>query len=238
MQISGWSQRGRLRALNEDAVGWDAEVGVAVLADGMGGHPAGEVASGLAVRAVLARARRCEGAWLEGGEAPRDLVARAHRAVQVHARRRPETAGMGCTLAVVCVGAEHVAVAHVGDSRVYRLHGGQLQRLTHDHSLAQEAVDRQLLTEDEARSAPQRHRLTRAVGLDEFPEPELGEYPRCAGDLYLLCSDGVTGELDDAELSALVLAQRADLQRSAQALVSAALKAGGADDASVVLARV
>jgi serine/threonine protein phosphatase PrpC len=237
MQIGGWSRVGPLRARNEDAIGWDERSGIAVLADGLGGHPAGDVASRLTVQAVLARARRGEGVWLEAGDAPQDLITRAHRALALHARRRPQTRGMGSTLVVACVGPEHVAIAHVGDSRAYRLHGGRLALLTHDHTLAQEAVDQQWLTADEARTSPHRHRLTQAIGLDDAPEPDLQEYPRSAGDIYLLCSDGVSAELDEATLERL-LVDSTDLEHSARAIVDAAQRAGSPDDASAVLLRV
>lgn len=242
MLITGQSHIGHLRRRNEDALGWDARAAVAVVADGMGGHPCGDVAARLAVEAVLSHVRREQAdggdSWLAAGGDPLVLLDLAHRTLLAHGDRVPACRGMGSTLVLACVDDRHVTVAHVGDSRAYRLHEGLLARLTKDHSQAQLAVDHQWLTDDEARQSPQRHQLTQALGLDLPLTPEIAVERRQAGDLYLLCSDGLTGELSDQRILDILADHGHDLDAACRALVHAALEAGGHDNISVVLLRV
>lgn len=234
MPIAGYSHVGRVRARNEDAIDWDDDLGIAVLADGMGGHPAGDVASRLAVEAVLHSARQTSGPWLAAGGEPAEAIMLAHHTLRAHGRRHTSTAGMGTTLLVAARGPGHAVLAHAGDSRAYRFHDGRLQRLTHDHNAAQEAVDAGLLTAAQARLSPDRHHLTQALGQADAPRPERVETALDAGDWLLLASDGLTGEVDDAEIEA-TLAAAEDPADAARRLVTAAIGHGGRDNVSVVV---
>lgn len=236
MGITGYSHRGRVRARNEDAIDWDDALGVAVVADGLGGHPAGDVASRLAAEAVLHAARQHgrAGTWLGAGGDPVAAIHLAHHTLRAHGRRHPATAGMGTTLVVAARAASRAVIAHVGDSRAYRFHAGTLTRLTRDHNAAQEAVDAGLMTPDEARRSPERHHLSQALGLDAAPRPERTETPLPSGDWLLLASDGLTGEVDDTEIAAL-LAAATDAGDAARRLVTAAVGHGGRDNVSVVV---
>ncbi|PWG61440.1 PP2C family protein-serine/threonine phosphatase [Spiribacter halobius] len=234
--IAGYSHVGRVRARNEDAIDWDDALGVAVVADGLGGHPAGDVASRLAVEAVLHMARNESGGgnWLEAGGDPVSATQLAHQTLLAHGRRHRSTAGMGTTLVVAVRAPGRVVLAHVGDSRAYRFHAGALERLTRDHNAAQEAVSEGRMTAAQARMSPERHHLTRAVGVDPDVRPERTESVLEADDWLLLASDGLTGEVDDAEIES-ILAEAADPADAARRLVTAAIGHGGRDNVSVVV---
>ncbi|HKK07563.1 MAG TPA: PP2C family serine/threonine-protein phosphatase [Gemmatimonadota bacterium] len=235
---------GRIREGNEDA--WTAvpERGLFAVADGMGGHAAGEIASRLAVRA-LEEGVAGDGA-LPGsvGDARRLLagaVRAAGRRIRGEAREHPGRRGMGTTLTSLLLLPEGDGVlAHVGDSRAYRLRGGRLERLTRDHTWVQEQVDRGALSEDEARRHPASSVLTRALGTDAGAEPDVAEVEWKPGDLYLLCSDGLTAALPEPELAGALeetLAEAQDLEAVAGALVREANRRGGPDNITVVLVR-
>lgn len=238
--IVGHTHIGRVRARNEDAIGWDEAAGVAVVADGMGGHPAGDVASRLAVATVLQAARKQlsdNRAWLAGGGDPEQLIRRAHQTILTQANREPSYAGMGTTLVLVAVNDRQVAIAHVGDSRAYRLHEGRLSRLTRDHNLAQEALDQAWITPEQARRAPARHRLTQALGIGTV-KPDAMRLERTRGDLIILCTDGLTGELPDSEIQQRLAQADHDPDRTAQQLVRSAVDSGGNDNVSVVILQI
>lgn len=237
MRAAGHTHVGRVRARNEDAMGWDAEPGVAVVADGMGGHPCGDVAALLAVDAALEAVRREAGdrPWLDAGGDPAQLLGLLNAAVRAHGRHHTECSGLGATVVLAAVGSDQVAVAHAGDARAYRLHAGRLEPLTRDHNLAGEAVARGWLSPEAARHAPERHQVTQALGLDAEPEPEVQRFRREPGDLLLLCSDGLSGELPDRDIQDLLEASGPDLEPTARRLVRAALEAGGSDNITVVV---
>ena len=235
MRFVGSTDLGKVRSGNEDCYGFDARRRVAVLADGMGGLNAGEVASAAAVRAFL-------------DEVPdpcdRDSLAsaakHANRTVYELSHTHPDTSLMGTTLvACVAVGDDSAEearwlFANIGDSRAYLLRDGDLIQVTRDHSVVQELTEQGLLTEAEARTAPNRHIITRAVGLEAEVEADIAELPRASGDLVLLCSDGLTDMLAEPVLHEL-LQQDDPLEQAADALVAAANQAGGVDNISVVL---
>ena len=224
---------GRQRATNEDS--YLERAPVFVVADGMGGAQAGEVASQIAV-AHFAQER--PGA--DGGDAREQLVRAAHDAnAEIFALSEADTrrAGMGTTLTAAYVGSSEVFVAHVGDSRAYRWRGGELERITEDHSLVEELVRQGRLTEEEAEEHPQRSIITRALGPEPAVEVDTFVVGAQAGDVYLLCSDGLTSMVGEAAI-AEVLAHARDLTEAADELVAAALDAGGRDNVTVVLFRV
>ncbi len=222
---------GRQRRANEDSM--LARSPLFVVADGMGGAQAGEVASRIAVEA-----------FLDGLHDPTDaegaLAQYAHAAnVSIHERSRAnaEHAGMGTTLTAVYVGAEEVAIAHVGDSRAYCLRDGELLRLTDDHSLVDELIRQGKLTPEEAVEHPQRSVITRALGPEPEVEIDTRSYRARDGDVYLLCSDGLTTMVPDAQLAEILLAHPR-LHDAGEALIAAANDAGGRDNITVLLLRV
>ncbi|HET8700342.1 MAG TPA: protein phosphatase 2C domain-containing protein [Nitrococcus sp.] len=237
MIIGGHTHIGRVRTRNEDAIGWDDVAGVAVIADGMGGHPAGDVASRLAVATALKTAREQHldnRTWLAAGGDPEQLIYSIHQAILAQAEHEPRCAGMGTTLVFAATDERRVVIAHVGDSRAYRLHQGQLSRLTRDHNLAQEALEQAWITPEQARCAPQRHRLTQALGIGTI-KPDVMRLERIRGDLIILCTDGLTGELPDSEIQQQLTSTIQGPQRIARQLVRLAVDCGGNDNVSVVV---
>ena len=233
---------GRSRSNNEDAVCIDAEVSLAVLADGMGGYNAGEVASNMATSFIQTELSR----WLrEAGDQASDAEVRramdicvdnANRAIFNAANTNPQYAGMGTTLVVAVFRDKRLMLGHVGDSRGYRLRGGRLQQLTRDHSLLQEQIDAGLITPEQAAFSANKNLVTRAVGVEDTVLLETHQHEVLPGDLYLLCSDGLSDMLDDTSI-AQVLQAHDVLESRVQALIDAANDAGGKDNISVVLAR-
>ncbi len=243
IEYAALSDTGRTRSNNEDSVALDAATGVLVLADGMGGYNAGEVASGMATEFI----RDKLGQWL--GQASRSAsdadvrramdicVDNANRAIFDAAHSIPQYAGMGTTLVVAVFRDRRLMLGHVGDSRGYRLRAGRLQQLTRDHSLLQEQVDAGLLTAEQAAHSVNRNLVTRAVGVEDTVLLDTQQHEVQPGDVYLLCSDGLSDMLDDDAISQLMQGA-AGLEEAASALVEAANEAGGKDNISVVLARV
>jgi protein phosphatase len=223
---------GRVRTLNEDSL--LAVPGLFVVADGMGGHAAGEVASQLAV----AEFSRLAEQPAVRAEDVAEVVRRANDHILIAGAERGDRRGMGTTLTGVgVVGSdrgEELAVFNVGDSRVYRLTEGQLHQLTVDHSAVQELVDAGRLTAQAARSHPRRNVVTRSLGTDPAPAPDVWLVQPVAGDRFLVCSDGLTGELEDADIAEL-LASSPDPQAVADQLVHQAVDAGGHDNVTVVV---
>ena len=222
---------GRQRRANEDSM--LARSPLFVVADGMGGAQAGEVASRLAIESF-------QDGLDDTTDAETGLAACAHAAnVSIHERSQAsaEHAGMGTTLTAVYVGAEEVAIAHVGDSRAYCLRDGELLRLTDDHSLVDELIRQGKLTPEEAVEHPQRSVITRALGPEPEVEIDTRSYRARDGDVYLLCSDGLTTMVPDALLTEILLAHQ-QLRDAGEALIAAANEAGGRDNITVVLLRV
>ena len=236
------SDRGRRRAGNEDSVAVQPAIGLAILADGMGGHNAGEVASGMAVDAVVDGARKAvdPSVALGADEAQalvREQILRANAAVHTAGQASRERSGMGTTIVVALWHGASVTIGHVGDSRCYRLRGPDLTQLTRDHTLVQERVDRGDLTPDEARAAAARNILTRALGTGSEVAVDVRTHETRPGDLYLLCSDGLTEMLEAAEVAACLYGCAADLADAAHELVRRANANGGVDNVSVILVR-
>ncbi|MFC7407512.1 Stp1/IreP family PP2C-type Ser/Thr phosphatase [Hydrogenophaga atypica] len=241
-QFSSRSDTGRLRTNNEDAVACEASLGLAVLADGMGGYNAGEVASAMATGTVSTAL----GTWLlthqekasarETAIAMRLSVERANQAIHQASLDNSEFTGMGTTLVVAVFSGARVLVGHVGDSRCYRWRNEQLSQLTRDHSLLQEQLDAGLLTPQAAQHVPYRNLVTRALGVEDQVALDVGEHVVSPGDLYLLCSDGLSDMLPDDALAQL-LKNGGPEEELAQTLVDAANAAGGRDNISVILVR-
>ena len=234
---------GRARNNNEDSVAIDDATALLVLADGMGGYNAGEVASGMATSFVKAELGR----WLaEASDTATDSEVRramdicvdnANRAIFNAANSNPQYAGMGTTLVVGVFRDSRLLMGHVGDSRAYRLRASRLVQITHDHSLLQEQIDSGLITPEQAAFSANKNLVTRAVGVEDTVLLETHLHDVLPGDTYLLCSDGLSDMLDDESIAQLLQANES-LSEAANALVEAANDAGGKDNISVILARV
>lgn len=233
---------GRARSNNEDSVATDDGVSLAVLADGMGGYNAGEVASNMAtsfIRTELGRWLREASAQASDAEVRRAMdicVDNANRAIFNAANANPQYAGMGTTLVVALFRDAKLMLGHVGDSRCYRLREGRLQQITRDHSLLQEQIDAGLITAEQAAFSANKNLVTRAVGVEDTVMLETHQHDVLPGDLYLLCSDGLSDMLDDDGITEVLLAHES-LQSGARALIDAANEAGGRDNISVILGR-
>jgi serine/threonine protein phosphatase PrpC len=222
---------GQQRQTNEDA--YFERSPVFAVADGMGGARAGEVASAMAVEALGELGETGPGAE----QRLREVARSANRRIYEMAQSDSEHAGMGTTFTAAEVVGNEIAVGHVGDSRLYRLRDGQLERLTDDHSLVEELVRQGKLTPQEAETHPQRSIITRALGPEPDVDVETFTFPARDGDVYLICSDGLSGMVSEAEL-AQILAQAGSLDEAAQRLIDAANQNGGKDNITVVLFRV
>ncbi len=233
---------GRVRANNEDAIAFDSTLGLTILADGMGGYNGGEVASGMSIALLQASFGR----WLahSGASAhPRAMrramqagVDEANQAILEAGVANVQLQGMGTTLVVSVFGPNRAIVGHIGDSRCYRLRDSQLHLLTRDHSLLQEQLDAGVITPEQAAQSPHRNLVTRALGIERHVELEMHEHDALPGDLFLLCSDGLSEMISDAQIFTL-LSQDRDLVEKAALLVATANDNGGRDNISVVLAR-
>ena len=232
---------GNVRSQNEDAVAGDEQARFAVLADGMGGHNAGEVASRIATEVVSSTVKARGSAAHVTREQVEALVtsdiAAANAAVFHAARSNARFRGMGTTLVVALWHEAGVTFGHVGDSRLYLLRDGKLQQLTRDHTLVQEQLERGAITFEQARSALNRNVLTRAVGIDPVVTADVRTVSARGGDLFLLCSDGLTDMLSDDTISEILNSSPGPVASMAQRLVDAANAAGGLDNVSVILAR-
>lgn len=249
LTMAGLTDPGRLRQHNEDHVALHPEVGLAVLADGMGGHNAGEVASRLAVDAIIQHCLHAMATEPDpvAGQAAKSCsheqsalhtaVEAANTAIHEMARHNPECAGMGSTVVAAVFHNDGLCVAHVGDSRLYRFRDGRLQLLTEDHSVVQELLNRGLLTPQQARQSVSKNLVTRALGVDARVQPALGTHATEPGDLYLLCSDGLNDVLTDTQIESLLAAYGAKPDTVARRLVDAVNQAGGPDNISVILVR-
>lgn len=246
--MSGLTDPGQVRPENEDSITTRPEIGLAVLADGMGGHQAGEVASGMAVEVVTRHfldVFTCHNSNGEDDVVDNSLEAKttgeairlANAAIYELAQTRPDYAGMGSTIAVAVFYGNHVCIGHVGDSRVYRFRQGILEQLTEDHSVVQELLNRGLVTPEEARTTIGKNLVTRALGVDPDVTPDVDEQALQREDVYLLCSDGLTEVLEDGDIELLLMEYGRNLEETARQMVARANERGGPDNISVILVR-
>src|SRR5215217_540001 len=226
------SDLGRQRQGNED--NYYVRAPLFVVADGMGGAQAGEVASEIAVRQFAGGLPDER----DPGEALVTLIQEANARIHEQARSDAQHAGMGTTTTAAYLTGDTVVVAHVGDSRCYLVRDGDLIRLTRDHSLVGELVARGKLTEEQAESHPQRSVITRALGPEPHVEVDVDAFPARSGDVFLLCSDGLTSMVHEPQLKPLLTDPRRSLEQIGRALIAAANDAGGRDNITVILFRV
>ncbi len=249
LQIISSTDPGRVRGHNEDCVESRPDIGVVVLADGMGGYNAGEVASGMATSLIasglaavwnkdtLKKLDRA-GAMALSQRVLQEEVAKANAAIYGAAQKDPQCAGMGTTLVTCMFYDNFLTVGHIGDSRLYRMRNDALEQVTRDHSLLQEQIDAGLITKEDARTSHNKNLVTRALGIDPEVEAEIHSYDVLPEDIFLLCSDGLNDMIEDEEIQMTLIALRSNLELTAQQLIQAANDAGGRDNVSVMLIKV
>ncbi len=240
---------GKVREHNEDALASNSDLGLLVLADGMGGYNAGEVASGIAVKTIVDMVQ--EGApkqdrgAIEGETGLtrqsiilRDAILRANKIIYQTSKSQPQCEGMGTTIVCCLYWDNRLSIAHVGDSRVYRLRSSRFEQLTMDHSLLQELVDRGFYSEEEAMRSTNRNYVTRALGVEPNVEVEVREEDVEVDDIYVLCTDGLTDMVEDEDIHLTISTFNANLDMVGKQLIQLANDHGGRDNVSIVLSRV
>ncbi len=249
VRFVGLSDTGKVREHNEDSIAMDLDIGLLVLADGMGGYNAGEVASGIAVKTIMSLVR--EQVEREDMSQPdrssglsrptiilRDAILRANKIIYQTARTQPQCEGMGTTVVAALFFDNRVTIAHVGDSRLYRQRNGKFEQVTMDHSLLQELVDRGFYSAEEAQRAANKNYVTRALGVEPSVEVEIQEVPAQKGEVYVLCSDGLSDMIEDEDIHLTINTFGDNLDTVARQLIQLANDNGGRDNISVLMAHV
>lgn len=246
LEIAAATDPGQVRTNNEDSIATNGELGLVVLADGMGGHQAGEVASGLAVDLIMRHMSHVfenpgsvkpeKGTSLES-QSIGDAIRLANSAVHETSQTRPECAGMGSTVVAAAFHDNKISIGHVGDSRLYRLRNNKLEQLTVDHSVVQELLSRGLISAEEARTAYNKNLVTKALGVDANVEPDVNEFEVEDNDIYLLCSDGLNDVLDDGTIKSLLETDNDNLEPVVAKMINETNSQGGPDNISIILIR-
>jgi protein phosphatase len=245
LEFASLSDTGMVRSGNEDALALAPDLRLAILADGMGGYNAGEVASGMAcalLKNELASSPFATGdttipteqahAWLQGA------IGRTNAAIFQLAQSQMQYAGMGTTLVLVLFHGKKLTVAHLGDSRLYRLRNKQLMQITSDHSVLQAQIDAGILTPEQAKQSTHKNLVTRALGVEPQVQAEIHDYQTLQGDLYLLCSDGLSDMLGEAEMQQLLHDEQHQPALCVDHLIARANQNGGRDNVSAILVKV
>ncbi|MFO1412904.1 MAG: PP2C family serine/threonine-protein phosphatase [Burkholderiales bacterium] len=244
LEVTALTDVGNVRQYNEDSLAVDADRGIVAVADGMGGHRAGEVASRMAADLLLAGLARAADRFHPHARASGpaaavvECIKRANRTIFEAGRADPRYRGMGTTVAAAVFYDDEATLAHVGDSRIYRVRNGELTLLTRDDSLLRDQVDLGVISAEEARHSHNRSLVTRAVGVFESVTPHVQQESAQPGDIYLVCSDGLNDLVEDTDIELIVSGLAANLPLAAQVLVQAAKDNGGLDNVSVILVRV
>lgn len=247
LEFASLSDTGLVRAHNEDAIETSQEIGLAILADGMGGYNAGEVASRMSVELISKHIKqKQQSAWipllsrqtLVASRWINDAIAYANERVLAAAHEHAEYVGMGTTIVVAMCHQDKLLVAHVGDSRVYRYRRGELKQITRDHSVLQAQIDAGLITEEQAQFSPIKNLITRAIGAQVDIEVEIHDHQLEEGDIYLLCSDGLTDMLKYDQIHIIMKQHCTQLDLCCQTLINGANNSGGRDNISVILLKV
>ncbi len=240
---------GKVREHNEDDIGAQPDIGLWVLADGMGGYNAGEVASGIAVKTIIdlvteacKREKRDaiepETGYMRQTIVLRDAIARANKIIHQTAQSQPQCEGMGTTLVACLFFDNKISIAHVGDSRLYRLRDNRFEQITMDHSLLQELVDRGFYSQEEAQRSTNRNYVTRALGVDLNVEVEVQEVEVRKGDYFLMCSDGLPDMVEDEDIHLTINTFNTDLNTIGEQLIKLTNDNGGRDNVSIILVRI
>ena len=249
LEIVNQTHPGMVRPHNEDSVAYDASCGLVVLADGMGGYNAGEVASGITVSVItdeIREALKKTSAAVSDGEKGeevgvkllRESIKKANVSIYRAAKSQPQYEGMGTTVVAGLFYNNHVAVAHVGDSRMYRLRGEAFVAITRDHSLLQEQIDSGIISKEDARLSRNKNLVTHAVGIDAEVKPEVHVHAVQVGDIYLLCSDGLNDMVEDNDIGSTLQTLQSNLPLAASQLIQLANDNGGRDNVSVILVKI
>ena len=248
LDIAGRTDTGRVRAQNEDSIGEDLQIGLIVLADGMGGYKGGEIASAIAVKTIVEELRTRINEIENGGIdestgyslesiAARTAILKANENIYDASQSQIQYQGMGTTMVMGIFYDNRITVAHVGDSRLYRYRKDTLQQITVDHTLLQELIDRGFYTPEEAKSSLNKNLVTRALGIESSVTIDIHEEAVLPGDIYLLCSDGLSDMLEDKEIATVLGLYGDNLDLKADHLITQANSKGGRDNISVLLAR-
>jgi PPM family protein phosphatase len=249
LEIASHSDPGMVRSHNEDSIASDASKGLVVLADGMGGYNAGEVASGMATTVLVTELQHLlderapheidtESGLPLAQRLLREQIAKTNTSIYQASQSQPQYAGMGTTLVVALFYDNRMTVAHIGDSRLYRLRGEEFRQITRDHSLLQEQIDSGMITPEQAKMSQNKNLVTRALGIDPIVEPEIHDYETQPGDIYLLCSDGLCDMVSDEDMGMVLHTLSSNLKLCAEHLVQMANDNGGRDNVSVILVRI
>jgi serine/threonine protein phosphatase PrpC len=238
----GRSEIGLVRTVNQDAFAVIDAHGLWAVADGMGGHIGGDIAAQTAIRTVETQAASSSEALRNGHAPPTEvltgLINRAHEAILDRTKSQQKLKGMGTTIVLLAIATTQAPVAyliHVGDSRAYRFRSGTLTPLTRDHSLIEKYLERGILTPQTAKTHPERHVLTRALGIPGMATPTIGAFPVQEDDIVLLCSDGLTKMLEDDDIQRILTQGELDPTLLCNRLVTTALDRGGEDNVTVVV---
>ncbi len=248
LEVVGLTDTGRVRNHNEDSIGDDVEIGVITLADGMGGYKGGEVASAIAINTIMEELQQQVPSMRPGEEDAetgyanesiviREAIKKANETIYQTAQSQPQYQGMGTTVVMGIFYDNRMSIAHVGDSRMYRFRNDSLEQITSDHSLLQELVDRGFYTEEEARASLNKNLVTRALGIEPSVAVDIQEDMTLPGDIYLLCSDGLSDMVSDEDIYLTIKSFGANLEETAKQLINQANENGGKDNVSVVLAK-
>jgi protein phosphatase len=240
---------GRVREHNEDDIGNDPDIGLWVLADGMGGYNAGEVASGIAVKTVIDLVTEAcrrenrheiepETGYMRQTISLRDAIMRANKIIHQTAKSQPQCEGMGTTLVACLFYNNRISIAHVGDSRLYRMRDNRFEQITLDHSLLQELVDRGYYSQEEAQRSTNRNYVTRALGVELQVEVEVQEVEVRKGDYFLLCSDGLPDMVDDEDIHLTINTFSTNIETIGEQLIKLANDNGGRDNVSIIVVQV
>jgi PPM family protein phosphatase len=240
---------GRVREHNEDHIGSDPDIGLWVLADGMGGYNAGEVASGIAVKTTIdlvtdacRRESRAdtepETGFMRQTIALRDAIMRANKIIHQTAQTQPQCEGMGTTLVACLFYDNRISIAHVGDSRLYRMRDNRFEQITMDHSLLQELVDRGYYSQEEAQRSTNRNYVTRALGVEPQVQVEVQEVDVLRGDFFLLCSDGLPDMVEDEDIHLTINTFSTNVETIGEQLIKLTNDNGGRDNVSIIVVRV
>ncbi|WP_124951653.1 Stp1/IreP family PP2C-type Ser/Thr phosphatase [Sulfuriferula thiophila] len=249
LEIASGTDAGVVRAFNEDSIAADSDFGLLVLADGMGGYKAGDVASAMATDMITellkqrlqgdkAQSVRKFSQLSDSSQVVKSAIEKVNRVIYQTAQANDKYHGMGTTVVLMLFNDGWATIAHVGDSRLYRLRNGVFELLTHDHSLLQEQVEMGMISTDEAKFSHNRNLVTRALGIENEVKVDVIETDVVPGDIYLLCSDGLNDMVDDADIELAVSELQTNLPLVVTQLIQMANDNGGHDNVSVILARV
>jgi len=249
LDIAGKTDPGKVRERNEDSIALAPEYGLVVVADGMGGHNSGEVASSLATETIMQFASKMLGGARpivpEGGDPDLSVRARqlrcfienANTVIFEKSKAFPKNHGMGTTVVAILADEKNLTVAHVGDSRLYVLRSGMFERLTEDHSLVMDQVKHGLITEEQAEKSNLQNILTRALGTEEKVQVDVGEHPALPGDAFMLCSDGLTKMVTEDQMKEILSGPETPAEK-VETLIRMSNEAGGVDNVTVAIVEV